>query len=184
MLLRENRGNNYTYEYQMPRFANLTNVFGLAKAIDKVGNVAYSSSEPVSMYYVFTPPPLARIDFGFYVYDVNPRFLNATVFLSASLYNTQTFAPITLQSITNALFLRLSHQSAECCWDILRTVVLNTYSGIPQLFPFDTYTYTLDLSLSDLLNYRSHAEFSPGQAQCDTFGGDKLLSTQSGAGRR
>ncbi len=149
-------GNDYTYRYLMPRFSNQTNVRGLAEAFDTKGNVAHSSDQPSSIYYVFDFPPYASLDFNLYALDVNPRYMNLTMLMIVDLYNTETYLPISISDIPNTVNIRTNNYSAECCWSALHTFAVNNYQGIAQLYPFDNYTYTLSLNLSPLsspLNY-------------------------------
>lgn len=142
------KGNNYTYRYVMPRYPNQTEVWGLAKAFDNKGNAVSSSPDSSYIYFVTTPPPNAWVSLSLYVWDVNPKYLNVTAYMSAQLSNTITFSPMRIDdSFGNIIYV--THQTAVGIWDTTRMLTLNGYNGFPQLFPFDNYTYTYVATLQN-----------------------------------
>lgn len=140
------KGNNHTFSYGMPRLPDQTEVWGLAKAFDTKDNVVNSSAQPTYIYLVTTPKPDAWVSMSFYPWDVNPKFLNMTGYISVTLWNSITYAPITIADNTgNITYVR--HQTSESTWDAQHKFVLSGYRGLPQLFPFDNYTFTYDANL-------------------------------------
>jgi hypothetical protein len=138
--------NTTEYYYQMPLFGNDTTVWGIVEAFTGANSFA-SSSGPSQLYYVLTPKALVTLTFSAYLQDVNPSSLNLTIPLSVSLYNTATFEPVTVNGLQNEIYFTASNQGGECCWSGSKVASIYGYQGPPQLFPFDSYTYTIDLSL-------------------------------------
>jgi len=154
-----NDTHEYTTQYlpHSSRSLNNTLLFGFVKTVDSAGNIAYSNDNnyPVQICYFTTPAPYARLDLSFYIADVNPRYLNMSASLGASLQNSETFSPITMSLYYPPYDIYLGqpqNNNVEFYYTQSKSVVLY-YSGVTQLFPLDSYTYQFTLTLEPSLNY-------------------------------
>jgi len=172
----------------MPTFPDKSLVVGLAEAIDEQGNIAFSSSEPQELYFVKTPSSEVNFVLSVYPVDVNPQFLNMTVGLSASVYNTITYTPVWIEERYSQIIFSTNRQYSTGGWQstYLKKPVYYS-SGIPQLYPFDTYTYILNFSLmfyptNNNISFWSLSPQKPLQPNTSyvgfvTFNSDSIKST-------
>ncbi|MDE1852222.1 MAG: hypothetical protein KGI38_00560 [Thaumarchaeota archaeon] len=146
------RGNVTTYRITMNRFGNGTFVYGAAVAYEPNGTA--TSSGIGEIYHVLTPPARPSLDFGLYVDDVDPRFLNITFYEQGSFHNPDTYTGLALYDALNSGFqINFGTPSSSYDWGVYALHAPDTsYQGVPRLFPFDHYNYTLDFKLPLYLN--------------------------------
>ncbi|MDE1852219.1 MAG: hypothetical protein KGI38_00545 [Thaumarchaeota archaeon] len=118
------------------------------KAVDVNGDVAFSSGDPQFIYYAVTPPPYTSLDVEITLKDINPTYLNATMTLFGSLINDETFLPVSLEANSYPFFLPMNQQQGEGRWDMRTNTFAVPYSdGIPQMYPFDNYSYRIQFTI-------------------------------------
>ena len=149
--------NSTRYAYELPSQPNNTIVFGFAKIIDAKGDILFTGGQPYPLQICTYswPKPGAELDMGMWVLDINPRYLNLTAKFGANLYNSETFNWITISDPYSGLNFPVNKLQGSNLdyWTGQTTNVALGYFGLTQLFPVDSYTYQMELSLSGRLNY-------------------------------
>lgn len=149
-----------TLSYQIPNPKNNTVAFGFAKVVDTHGNVAYSNGQPYPFptCYFSSAAPKASLNMEMSVLDINPRYLNMTLGISATVTNSITFAPITLVNLyTTPSFIQVnqSQSSGYYIYGSGRTTESILPYGIAQLYPLDSYDYYMQFQSQQVLNFTS-----------------------------
>lgn len=148
-------GNRSRYAYQFPHEPNDTQTFGYVKFVDAKGDVFYSGGQPypLPICAYFWPTPGAKLDIEMFVQDINPQHLNLNASFTADLYNSETFNGISIEGPGFYYPVYQLQGSNLDYWMGNHTYVSLGYYGLAQLFPIDSYTYQVDLYLSQRLNY-------------------------------
>ena len=105
------------------------------------------------MFSVLNWPPKATLDLTAYVQDVNPKLLGLDFQLHGNLVNSVTYFGLGLRDQYDSDWLMLDSQYEEAMWSGSGTAIFGYYQGFPSLFPFDNYSYTIDLSPTQNLNF-------------------------------
>ncbi len=147
--------NQSRYAYQFPKEPNGTQIFGYVKFVDTKGDVFYSGGQPypLPICTYSWPSPGARLDIGMFVQDINPQHLNLNASFTAYLYNSETFDGISIEGPGFTYPINQLQGSNRDYWMGNHTFVSLGYYGLAQLFPIDSYTYQINLYLSQRLNY-------------------------------
>ena len=155
----ENRNWNDTYEYYYDVKGNLNSsqVYGLVKVVDQAGNIFYSGggstpNYPVPTCTFYSPPPKATLDIEVTLTDVNPKFLNINASIRATLWNSETFSPISINDIYSGFYLYLKPSASDLVQYSGTGTANLGHVGYTQFFPVDSYTYYMYLDLSGVLN--------------------------------
>ncbi len=151
MTLWRQEGSNYTFATQLGGFQNQTTVWGEARAFDTKSNVVTSGFW--DMYSVLTIPRKATLDLGVTILDVDPKSLSITPQVSGYITNSISYSGAAVTDSTGPGWIPLDQQQSEDQWQGRGTFVFSYPQGYSQLFPFDSYTYNLDLSVTQILNY-------------------------------
>ncbi len=149
MQLVSERGLNSSYQRSLPAYPDGTFVYAVAEASNSNGTAIFSSAQPQQIYNVYTPPQNASLSLDVYVSDINPSLLNMSLYVYGSVYNTINYEDVLLQSQNNQIYDQVNIPEAEAQWASKPQYYTEYYTkGIPALYPFDQYTYSVNLTLN------------------------------------
>jgi len=136
---------------------NNTIAFGFVRVNDTHGDAAYSNGQPYPYpsCYFSSAAQNASLSMDLSVVDVNPRYLNMTLDVYATVINSETFSPVTLTNFyaPSFLFLNQSLSNGYYIYGSAHTTQSIYSYGIAQLYPVDSYTYVMQFQSEQLLNY-------------------------------
>jgi len=150
----------FTLSFPISNPENNTVAFGFVRLNDTQGDVAYSNGQPYPLptCTFSSAAPEATLDMEVSVLDINPRYLNMSVNVFASVHNSITFAPVYLLNIyttPSSLPVNQSESNGYYLYSSARTNETILPYGVGELFPFDSYTYYMEFQAQETLNFSS-----------------------------
>ena len=149
VLVRPFNDSHLIYSTTLPKLPNNSTVWG--EAIISGPNRTEYRGPANGIYSLLTPPKNQTLQLSIKISDVEPGFTNLNLTTGGTLYNTASFNSIDISSNSYPGFPRLTviqncNEYFSTPNDKTQFVQLFYTSGDPNLFPFDSYEYNLQLT--------------------------------------
>ncbi|MDH2901847.1 MAG: hypothetical protein PXY39_12840 [archaeon] len=157
---------NEEYSAQIQNQPNGTTVYGTVKVVTSNGTFAFSQNtqNTVSIFYVQDYPPEINLSVGIAIVDVDSKLLNLNVTTTANLYDTIPYSYFSWNAFDSYSFVRgflpqLSDHYSGYWWSTNSSepsfLSVSYAGGDPRRYPFDSYAYSLVITLPPKFNLTS-----------------------------